>query len=73
MLNVSTWNARASKIWKDAVEQAEQDHTRYLSMTPSERVVDRGTHRSGRWNLPHALGSTESLMRAELLEILPKN
>eukprot|EP00971_Amphidinium_carterae_P011083 218261-Amphidinium_carterae.1 len=66
------WAQTRVRVFREWITKT-MEHTRYLSITPSERAVDRGTCKSSRWNLPRALGSTESLMRAELLEILPKN
>ena len=71
-LSISTWRSDAQKWWENMVSMARKDHEEWLDLNPADRARMEYKYGQGeRIPIPESTHLLESVMRAELLEVIP--
>ena len=71
---IATWKGDAQRYWLDQVlETARVRHEQWLQSSPDQRASLEPTHILGdRKLIPEAVNAAESVLRTELLDVVPK-
>ena len=72
---VATWRGDAQRYWlTEILDRARNRHDQWLQSTPSQRASLEPAYILGdRKNIPEAQNAVESVLRTELLEVIPKS